>query len=340
MAFCWILILQLIYSIGIAVTNTASDIFNQCENVWYELGHLGYKDIHSNTTLGTIRCGFFLYDSSTVFIGTLIESYWRSNGVNEYSNKSYYNNYASYPYNLSLGLSVGSYRWNKSKILSLRSSINNSQILATCNFNMNLTDNYIIVPFYQEFLTTVTIENTCINITKATIRGHSCSGSNATAQIFSQTNKYHLHLDSSKCDGCSCCEWNNDSITNEDDFGYYVNINNLFPCTATDISTTNWWVGTMLPYSLNTTTSVPTTYSQTTTNPTTPIYAPSVYPYTAPTLNPTMYPTKLNCELIRLNLAIKAFNITQFIIIVNKQSKFKTVIQNNINYHYKQNNVN
>ena len=89
----------------------------------------------------------------------------------------------------------------------------------------------------------------CRPVTSINIRGHQCN--NGTAPFWTLSN--HFHVDSSyESDDCSCTQWIDSSVDNEDNFGQYYRYNTNHSCSASNESTTNFWIGSSIH-------SVPTT---------------------------------------------------------------------------------
>ena len=80
----------------------------------------------------------------------------------------------------------------------------------------------------------------CRPITEVNVRGYQCN--EGTAPFWTLSN--HFHLDSSYTSSqCSCTNWTHDAVRSEDNFGQYRYPNSDFSCSATNISTTNFWMG-------------------------------------------------------------------------------------------------
>ena len=79
----------------------------------------------------------------------------------------------------------------------------------------------------------------CKAVDYVNIRGHKAEHSQAN---FWQTKgSYHLHIESS----AAHCAFkpNQGAVGSEDNFGFYLNPNPKFRCTASDADTTQWWFG-------------------------------------------------------------------------------------------------
>ena len=80
----------------------------------------------------------------------------------------------------------------------------------------------------------------CRPITELNIRGYQCN--NGTAPFWTLSN--HFHVDSwYTSDECSCTNWTHDAVRSEDNFGQYRYSNPDFSCSANNVSTTNFWMG-------------------------------------------------------------------------------------------------
>ena len=82
----------------------------------------------------------------------------------------------------------------------------------------------------------------CKRVEYVDIRGH--NGTNLTVPFWQQKNSWILHIVSSS----HRCEFSASvgAVDNEDNFGFYAEMNQKFRCTQADNSTTQWWFGAHL----------------------------------------------------------------------------------------------
>ena len=82
----------------------------------------------------------------------------------------------------------------------------------------------------------------CKRVEYVDIRGH--NGTNLTVPFWQQKNSWIMHTISS----LHHCEFSASvgAVDNEDNFGFYGEINQKFRCTQADNSTTQWWFGAHL----------------------------------------------------------------------------------------------
>ena len=182
------------------------------------------------------------------------------------------------------------YRWSKEDIVEYIGIYDDPKMMITCNLDTSLEKDYVLMNFYHDFLWNNFIDNACFHVDIANIRGHECQ--QGTVSVASTAGSAHFHIDSDNCE-CDCCQWNNGSISDEDNFGFYINPNRDFSCSLDQSSTTNYWIGTILSNNdIIETTPFYTTQIQTTLFPTNiPTELPTNEPTTEPTIVPTIEPT-------------------------------------------------
>ena len=156
----------------------------------------------------------------------------------------------------------------------------NNLLYSTCNFdttftkdwlllNMSVTDNEYNI-FYNTYF-----EGKCLSAISANIRGYSCNDN--TVKMWQSSNGWALHIDSSS-GTCGCNSWTSGATGSEDNFGYHDGvINTAFSCTASDSSTTQWWIGSYVK---------PITPSPTSLPSQSPSQSPSQPPSKSPTAAP------------------------------------------------------
>lgn len=133
------------------------------------------------------------------------------------------------------------YRLSLTRMKSLQA--HSTHWRATCSYpthGVDFTD-YVRSNFKDFNIVAFIGSGQCKKVEFVNIRGH--MGINLTARFWQGTN-YMLHIDSSH----SGCNFNarSGAVSSEDNFGYYHTINPKFRCTASDLSTTQWWFGAHL----------------------------------------------------------------------------------------------
>ena len=182
------------------------------------------------------------------------------------------------------------YRWSKDRLIDYMGLNEESRLLATCNMDIHLNEDYLLMPFSPEFVWDNVIANECYMVDSANIRGYHCTGD--TIGIISVAENAHFHIDSSRC-ACGCCDWFNGSIVAEDNFGFYLNVNPMFSCTANSQSTTNYWIGSVIEHSTEITTTpfYTTSMEEYDISESSTTIFPSEYPTNSPTTSPTPFVT-------------------------------------------------
>lgn len=211
---------------------------------------LNRKSIHyiedDNGDIRQIMCAFIKINDTAVFIGTLFESFSLLFGSfnTTISTQAMFDNFGLNENDLTN--IHESYRWNKDRILSMH-EYDKTYLLMTCNFDISMTKDYVLTKFYDEFLwdSDIGTDNNCYNVEYSNIRGYECNSQ--TVNFWSLSNYMHFRIDSHFCH-CQCCKWNNGSVASEDNFGFYQSTNPEFTCSATDDSTTNYWIGQVVRY--------------------------------------------------------------------------------------------
>ena len=115
---------------------------------------------------------------------------------------------------------------------------------ATCSFpthGVDFTD-YVRGNFKDFNIVDFIGDGQCKKVEYVNIRGH--IGIHLTVRFWQAANVYLLHIGSSQS-GCNF-DPTSGSVSYEDNFGYYGNINPKFRCTGGDLSTTQWWFGAHL----------------------------------------------------------------------------------------------
>ena len=129
------------------------------------------------------------------------------------------------------------YRMSLTQMKRLKSQSSHWRV--TCCFpthKVDYTDN-VRAKFTDFNIMTFRGSGICKKVEYVNVRGHQC------AQCTSKwwQNDYTPHIDSSFT--CSDFLPTEDSVSKEDNFGWYNKINKKFPCSAGPTSTTNWWFG-------------------------------------------------------------------------------------------------
>ena len=130
------------------------------------------------------------------------------------------------------------YRMSKSQMSYLKSQ--STHWRATCSYPKNKVDyrDYVRAKFSDFDVMTFTDRGICKKVEFINIRGHQCA--QCTSKWWQQ-NTYMAHIDSSSS-GCKL-DARTGSVSGEDNFGSYWPFNKKFRCTASRLSTTNWWFG-------------------------------------------------------------------------------------------------
>jgi len=110
--------------------------------------------------------------------------------------------------------------------------------MATCNLDTAERRDFVRVALDELNLTTFSGTPGCPTAEVADIRGASCV---ACLVPWWQNGSTHLHLDSS-AQHCGGEPWTAGAVGSEDNFGYYNSPNTGFSCSASDASTTNFWL--------------------------------------------------------------------------------------------------
>lgn len=115
----------------------------------------------------------------------------------------------------------------------------------TCNFDREglLYRDYVRARISVFDFVSFNEKELCMKVEYMDVRGHNCTGCTAAWWQFkeSESKQNFLHHDSS----VNKCEFGNTpvSVSSEDNFGLYSSVNSHFRCTATNLSTTNYWIG-------------------------------------------------------------------------------------------------
>ncbi|XP_046843086.1 uncharacterized protein LOC124437112 [Xenia sp. Carnegie-2017] len=112
---------------------------------------------------------------------------------------------------------------------------------ATCSYPKNKVDyrDYVRAKFSDFDVMTFAGYGICKKVELVNIRGHQCA--KCTSKWYQVLNTYMAHIDSPSS-GCKF-DARTGSFGSEDNFGYYSHVNKKFRCTASRLSTTNWWFG-------------------------------------------------------------------------------------------------
>ena len=129
------------------------------------------------------------------------------------------------------------YRMSLTQMNHLKSQSTHWRV--TCSFptyKVDYTD-YVRAKFTDFDIMTFRHRAICKKVEYVNIRGHQCA--QCTSKWWQY--EYGAHIDSTQT-GCQFLAAQ-DSVVNEDNFGYYGSYNNKFRCSARPLSTTNWWFG-------------------------------------------------------------------------------------------------
>ncbi|XP_078349865.1 uncharacterized protein LOC144634705 [Oculina patagonica] len=134
------------------------------------------------------------------------------------------------------------YRQTLAQMKSLRSR--STYLRATCSFNIMKQKidyrDYLRGKFSDFDIMSFLGRGHCKPVDYVNIRGHA-AGSGTTAQFWQRPNAWIFHS-STESTGCTF-KPDAGSVTSEDNFGFYGNVNRNFRCTMGDDQTTNWWFG-------------------------------------------------------------------------------------------------
>eukprot|EP01084_Bolivina_argentea_P089623 161676_1 len=194
----------------------------------------GIYEITINNKIYQVYCAF---DMENEFAWTLVESFAQSYALTLYS------------LSFNLGISPNNpthsdtvYRLPIKQMQSIQSVSTHN--LVTCNFDLSMTHDYLLLDTIQTGWNILTkTRSICREITELNIRGYQCN--NGTAPFWTLSN--HFHIDSSY-DKCQCDQWIDTSIKNEDDFGQFRYFNRQHACAASNMSTTNYWMGSKVDF--------------------------------------------------------------------------------------------
>eukprot|EP01084_Bolivina_argentea_P082728 149796_1 len=274
------------------------DVWSQSSNPSALIGT--FSDYTINDGSGILfRCAFVQYSSHKVFIGTLFEIFSLENGQRIGGDAtfqcSFFEPCEANSNNLALGLAQQNYRWPKHRISSKIETFNDPYLLVTCNQNIVLDLDFLLMPFNTDIINIGSVGGGCYNVTFANIRGHSCVNKPAN---FWWDWGMPFHLDSHKnwCGNDSCNGWNSGAINAEDNFGLYESINNQFSCSQDSASTTDYWIGTIITTPAPTNSPTYPSLSPTNTPSHSPSLFPSISPSMIPTSPPSIYPTNAPSE--------------------------------------------
>ena len=140
------------------------------------------------------------------------------------------------------GLNWNMYRLSLTRMKSLQS--HSTHWRATCSYPTHGVDfrDYVRGNFKDFNIVDFLGNGKCKKVEYVNIRGR--MGLHLSARFWQIANTFLLHIDSSHS-GCNF-DPRSGSVSSEDNFGYYVNINPKFRCTEGDLSTTQWWFGAHL----------------------------------------------------------------------------------------------
>ena len=134
------------------------------------------------------------------------------------------------------------YRLSLARMRSLQ--VHSTHWRATCSYPTHGIDfrDYLRGNFKDFNIVDFLGNGECKRVEYVGIRGH--NGTNLTVPFWQQKNSWILHIVSSSYR----CEFSASvgAVDNEDNFGFYGEINQKFRCTQANNSTTQWWFGAHL----------------------------------------------------------------------------------------------
>ena len=134
------------------------------------------------------------------------------------------------------------YRLSLERMRSLQ--VHSTHWRATCSYPTHGIDyrDYLRGNFKDFNIVDFLGNGECKRVEYVDIRGH--NGTNLTVPFWQQKNSWILHIVSSS----HRCEFSASvgAVDNEDNFGFYGEINQKFRCTQANNSTTQWWFGAHL----------------------------------------------------------------------------------------------
>eukprot|EP01083_Nonionella_stella_P033648 92076_1 len=262
-------------------TQTISSTITTCSDIWngftrsQKLNSLLIKtDIYTLANNVSTRCSFVDLGNDMLFVGAMSEYGSRDSHQTDL-NCPMFRSCPFNEYDLETAETTKLYRWSLDRMISYRNKSiapsfdDQSYLLLTCNMDLTVTRDYMLMQFNEDFVTKEFAE-ACYQIKQANIRGYECE--NNVANFWNRDSQYHFHIDSSHCLCGGCCSWQTGSVSSEDNFGVYNVFNPSFSCTASPTSTTEYWIGSILNFDLSTD-------------------EPTMDPTTDPSSHPTQTPT-------------------------------------------------
>eukprot|EP01083_Nonionella_stella_P187772 690753_1 len=262
-------------------TQTNSSTITTCSDIWngftrsQKLNSLLIKtDIYTLANNVSTRCSFVDLGNDMLFVGAMSEYGSRDSHQTDL-NCPMFRSCPFNEYDLETAETTKLYRWSLDRMISYRNKSiapsfdDQSYLLLTCNMDLTVTRDYMLMQFNEDFVTKA-FSAACYQIKQANIRGYECE--NNVANFWNRDSQYHFHIDSSHCLCGGCCSWQTGSVSSEDNFGYYRTINPSFSCTTSSTSTTEYWIGSILNFDLSTD-------------------EPTMDPTTDPSSHPTQTPT-------------------------------------------------
>ena len=140
------------------------------------------SDFYTLSNGETIRCSFIDLGDGTAYIGAMFEH--SAYGPNILKKCPLNKNCVHNENDVMTGEASLLYRWSLTKITQHRiytlpqSYDGQSYLLMTCNKDVTLAQDYMLLPFHNDFITTNFNGNTCYTLTKGNIRGYGCENSN------------------------------------------------------------------------------------------------------------------------------------------------------------------
>ena len=230
------------YELNLTCADVMKNVFSRNSAIELTDGEYTISLTHTSESNHTVYCSF---DYLNNYAWTLIES----GSLVSYS--------IQYDHLLTLGFNIDRphneqspdanketvFRMSKNTMISIK---NNSQFLfATCNFDLTMENEFWLMRLdeMEKDPWTPYWSSNCTTIVRVNIRGYECNNTDIYSGTSNDT--LHLHIDSTNSD-CLCSPWTAGSIPNENNFGYYNGQNTNHACSASNSSTTNWWLGSQV----------------------------------------------------------------------------------------------
>ena len=262
--------------------------YKSCQDVWEQSDNSSAlldtsNEYNLESPYGLSRCIFTNFDIfNKIFIGVMFNSFARSNvGLQ----RCVFGDSSDSCIASQDIPNYSNFRWSTSRTDSYRDSIINSSsipyLFVTCNgltsFGNSYNDgnDHLLMKFY-DLLMDSTVGNTCLDVLSINIRDRGCANTTIPFWMDGVGNTGHqFHTDASYGHNCANyntdCTYKDNAFNEEDNFGQYATVNTAFTCSASLLSTTNLFVGSLIDK---------------------PTLSPSVEPTIEPTKEPSKSPTQ------------------------------------------------